>query len=332
MLAPWMLARTADQVAFGWKTRRTSMPYDSATAAMYSPLARLLLCIPLDGPTITTAFSRAAPWATRAPSGERPAAVTARTTASSSATSVAGRLRGAGRARVAWGTDGLRSAGHCGGGLGRPASPSDSPPGAVKPMPRWSGRAWLHRPVASEHHRGSVVPGRTAHHVARLPASDDAADGEEQVSEDEQQGEDQAPDPPASEPSSEPKRKRRRRTRLPATPQPPADVATGPSPWPAAEPVLIAEPASPQVRRGPSPWLVGALVLLVLVLAAGIGLGAAMLVPGIADADPPGSTIPPPAQTPTPPPPPTTDPGHDADAIAQPIPEPDSAHPCRGQG
>jgi nucleoid-associated protein YgaU len=141
-----------------------------------------------------------------------------------------------------------------------------------------------------------------------LPASGDAADGEEQVAEDVQRGEDQAPDPPAFEPPPEPKRKRRRRSRLPATPQPRADVATAPSPWPAPEPVLIAEPASPQVRRGPSPWLVGALVLLVLVLAACIGLGAAMLVPGIADTEPPGSTIPPPAQTPTPPPPPAATP------------------------
>jgi nucleoid-associated protein YgaU len=155
-----------------------------------------------------------------------------------------------------------------------------------------------------------------------LPASGDAADGEEQVAEDEQQGEDQAPDPPASEPSSEPKRKRRRRTRLPATPQPSADVATGPSPWPAAEPVLIAEPASPQVRRGPSSWLVGALVLLVLVLAAGAGLGAAMLVPAIADADPPGSTIPPPAQTPTPAPPPTATPATTPTPSRSPSPSP----------
>jgi LysM repeat protein len=158
-----------------------------------------------------------------------------------------------------------------------------------------------------------MVPGRTAPRVARLPASGDAADGEDQVAEDqvaedEQQGEDLAPDPPASEPSSEPRRKRRRRTRLPATPQPPADVATGPSPWQAPEPVLIAEPASSQVRRGSSPWLVGALVLLVLVLATGIGLGAAMLVPSIADTDPPGSTIPPPAHTSTPPPPPAATP------------------------
>jgi LysM repeat protein len=141
-----------------------------------------------------------------------------------------------------------------------------------------------------------------------LPPSGDAADGEEQVAEDEQQGGDQAPDPPAPEPSPEPKRKRRRRTHLPATPQPPADVATGPSPWPAPEPVLVAEPTSPQVRRGASPWLVGSLILLVLVFAAGIGLGAAMLVPGIVDADPPGSTIPPPAPTPTSPPPPAATP------------------------
>lgn len=177
-------------------------------------------------------------------------------------------------------------------------------------MPRWSGRAWLLRPVASRHRCGSVVTGRTAHRMARLPARGDAADGEEQVAEDEQGGEDQAPEPPASEPPSDPKQKGRRRSRRPATPQPSDDVATGPRPWPAPEPepVLGAEPASPQVRRGPSPWLVGALVLLVLALAAGVGLGAAMLVPGIADTDPPGSTIPPPTPGPTPPPPPAATP------------------------
>jgi len=161
-----------------------------------------------------------------------------------------------------------------------------------------------------------------AQRVARLPASGDDAHGEEQVADDEQQGEDQAPDRPASEPSSQPKRKRKRRTRLPAAPPPPPDVASGLSPWPPAEPALIAEPASPQVRRGSSPWLVGALVLLVLVLAAGIGLGAAMLVPGIADADPPGATLPPPARTPTPPPLPTATPTATPTPSLSPFPSP----------
>lgn len=95
--------------------------------------------------------------------------------------------------------------------------------------------------------------------------------------------------PPGDASAPTPKRKRRHRAHTAAE----------------TAPELAPEPAPTPVRRGPSPWLVGALILIVLVLAAGIGVGAALLVPGIADADPPGATLPPPIATPTVPPLPT---------------------------
>src|SRR3970282_3048862 len=63
-------------------------------------------------------------------------------------------------------------------------------------------------------------------------------------------------------------------------------------------------------------------VALLLPLAAGIGRGTPMLAPGIADADPPGATLPPPARTPTPPPLPTATPTATPTPSPSPFPSP----------
>ncbi len=63
-------------------------------------------------------------------------------------------------------------------------------------------------------------------------------------------------------------------------------------------------------------------VLIVLAIGAGIGFGAATLVPGLTDASPPAVTLPPPTERPTPPPVPTPRPSPSSSPSPSPVPSP----------
>ncbi|MET1231800.1 MAG: LysM domain-containing protein [Candidatus Limnocylindrales bacterium] len=95
----------------------------------------------------------------------------------------------------------------------------------------------------------------------------------------------------------------------------------------ATEPALDTSPVR-EVEVEPRRGLVGRLlllvlgVLIVLAIGAGIGFGAATLVPGLTDASPPAVTLPPPTARPTAPPVPTPRPSATPSPSPSPVPSP----------
>jgi LysM repeat protein len=95
----------------------------------------------------------------------------------------------------------------------------------------------------------------------------------------------------------------------------------------ATEPALDASPVK-EVEVEPRRGLVGSLlllvlgVLIVLAIGAGIGFGAATLVPGLTNASLPAVTLPPPTERPTPPPVPTPRPSASPSPTPSPVPSP----------
>jgi nucleoid-associated protein YgaU len=159
-------------------------------------------------------------------------------------------------------------------------------------------------------------------------------------------------EPEASDPTPPPKRPRRRRRKATAavvgaaidamdTPETADDagqarsheadaaelsaereaVAAAAEPGPEMQPV---DDAAIAPRRGllARLFLLVLGVLIVLAIGAGIGFGAATLVPGLADASPPAATLPPPTERPTAPPIPTPSPSASPSPSPSPVPSP----------